>query len=124
MILVVADAQIDAWYRAAARSHKACTVVLVLEDRHNGAAFGLGVGLCEARVWQSRQRPEKRRLADRRSAICYIPNLRDRSARAFRFIDQHLDHRRNRERGGHGLFLDKLQKIGRASGRESVWQYV
>src|SRR3546814_20072778 len=65
--------------------------------------------LCEARVWQSRQRPEKRRLADRRSAICYIPNLRDRSARAFRFIDQHLDHRRNRERGGHGLFLDKLQ---------------
>src|SRR3546814_17848198 len=80
MILVVDDAQIDAGYRAAGRSQKTCTVVLVLEDRHNGGAFGLAVGLCEARVWQRRQRPEKRRLADRRSAICYIPNLRDRKS--------------------------------------------
>src|SRR3546814_15909100 len=120
MILVVDDAQIDAGYRAAGRSQKTCTVVLVLEDRHNGGAFGLAVGLCEARVWQSRQRPEKRRLADRRSAICYIPNLRDRSARAFRFIDQHLDHRRNRERGGHGLFLDKLRSEERRGGQEWV----
>src|SRR3546814_20839443 len=49
MILVVDDAQIDAGYRAAGRSQKTCTVVLVLEARHNGGAFGLAVGLCDAR---------------------------------------------------------------------------
>src|SRR3546814_10434860 len=45
------------------------------------------------------------RISDWSSDVCSS----DLSARAFRFIDQHLDHRRNRERGGHGLFLDKLQ---------------